>query len=342
MMKHMIRTSLAAAAVAAVLFILLSCSGCSTESSSPSGASLYQIIPGPSFPQEIETIAVMLQGNIFDELDDLRTDVLVIDHAEHGDAGSVYTSAEITGLKQSTSAKVLSYLSVGEAEDYRWYFEEAWIDASGDGLSEEAPDWISCENENWEGNYPVRYWEEAWQQILLSYVDMIQEAGFDGVFLDVIDVFEFWSDPDTCAEGLLSEEEAALRMIHLITRIAEHAREQDPEFLMIAQNAEAIVNYDEHGEYLAVIDALNLESLFYLDGEPLDPQMFGWRMEYIQDYLDAGKTVFSIDYVYEEGDASGAWIPYMVQAREYGIIGYPAHADRQLEGITPYLIYQEE
>jgi len=52
------------------------------------------------------------------------------------------------------------------------------------------------ENPNWEGNYKVRYWEPEWQDIIYgndsSYLKKILDAGFDGVYLDIIDAFEYF------------------------------------------------------------------------------------------------------------------------------------------------------
>ena len=47
-------------------------------------------------------------------------------------------------------------------------------------------------NPDWEGNYKVRYWDKQWQTIILEYVDQILEQGFDGVYMDIIDAFEFY------------------------------------------------------------------------------------------------------------------------------------------------------
>ena len=51
-------------------------------------------------------------------------------------------------------------------------------------------------NEHWAGNYKVKYWLEPWHAILYkgdnSYLSKILNAGFDGVFLDVIDAFAYF------------------------------------------------------------------------------------------------------------------------------------------------------
>jgi len=81
---------------------------------------------------------------------------------------------------------VIAYMSIGEAEDYRYYWNPAW--KTGE------PAWLDKENPDWEGNYRVKYWDTAWQDIILggdaSYLDRIIAAGFDGVYLDIVEAFE--------------------------------------------------------------------------------------------------------------------------------------------------------
>ena len=48
---------------------------------------------------------------------------------------------------------VLAYLSIGEAEDYRSYWQRDW--------SVSPPAWLGAENPDWPGNYAVNYWDEA-------------------------------------------------------------------------------------------------------------------------------------------------------------------------------------
>ena len=53
---------------------------------------------------------------------------------------------------------VIAYLSIGEAEDYRYYWKKKW--------NKKKPKWIIKENENWEGNYIVKYWSPEWKNII--------------------------------------------------------------------------------------------------------------------------------------------------------------------------------
>ena len=102
-----------------------------------------------------------------------------------------FTLSEIDILKTKANGGkrlVIAYLSIGEAEDYRYYWDKTWYAIP--------PDWLESENPNWPGNYIVRYWMPSWQQIIYgnsnAYLDKILSKGFDGAYLDIIDAFEYF------------------------------------------------------------------------------------------------------------------------------------------------------
>ena len=102
-----------------------------------------------------------------------------------------FAPAEIAALKSKKNGGarlVVSYMSIGEAEDYRYYWRAEW--------KNNPPGWLEKENPDWAGNYKVRYWDEAWQKIIYggeeAYLDKILNAQFDGVYLDIIDAFEYF------------------------------------------------------------------------------------------------------------------------------------------------------
>ena len=102
-----------------------------------------------------------------------------------------FTPAEIASLKTKPgggSRLVIAYMSIGEAENYRFYWNPAWASSP--------PAWLERENPDWPGNYKVKYWDPAWQAIIYgnnaSYLKKILDAGFDGVYLDIIDAFEYF------------------------------------------------------------------------------------------------------------------------------------------------------
>ncbi len=81
-------------------------------------------------------------------------------------------------------------MSIGEAEDYRWYWRDEW--------KKDSPSWLEEENPSWRGNFKVRYWEADWRAILFgssdSYLDHILASSFDGAYLDIIDGFEYFEN----------------------------------------------------------------------------------------------------------------------------------------------------
>jgi len=103
----------------------------------------------------------------------------------------LFTSDEVTQLKIKQNGGqrlIISYMSIGEAEDYRYYWQNLWSVGN--------PAWIENENPDWEGNYKVCYWDPEWQAIIYgnnnSYLKKILDAGYNGVYLDIIDAFEYF------------------------------------------------------------------------------------------------------------------------------------------------------
>lgn len=101
--------------------------------------------------------------------------------------GLEFTSDEIARLrlkKNGGTRMVIAYMSIGEAEDYRYYWDKSWKRGN--------PSWLDKENPRWKGNYKVKYWNPEWQAIIFDYLSLIINAGFDGVYLDIIDAFEYY------------------------------------------------------------------------------------------------------------------------------------------------------
>jgi cysteinyl-tRNA synthetase, unknown class len=133
---------------------------------------LYLINPG-----EYATKAAFL-----DAIRDTNYDILLIDLYYDGEALSSTDVASLKTKANGGSRLVICYMSIGEAESYRpyWFLLPNHL--------------IVSENPDWPGNYVVKYWEEEWQDLIYkdenSYTDKILTAGFDGVYLDIIEAYE--------------------------------------------------------------------------------------------------------------------------------------------------------
>jgi len=116
-------------------------------------------------------------------------DLLILDMFFDNDMA--FTAAEVEQMKHKANGGkrlVVCYISIGEAEDYRYYWQSDW--------KRHKPSWLDRETPEWPGNYKVRYWDPAWQEIICgsgdSYLNRILSTGFDGVYLDIIDAFEYF------------------------------------------------------------------------------------------------------------------------------------------------------
>lgn len=140
---------------------------------------LYLINPA-GFNSKADFIAAVAESNY---------DLIIMDLFAANNMAFTASEVEQLRIKQNGGSRlVVCYMSIGEAEEYRYYWNQAW--------TAEKPVWLDAENPDWAGNYKVKYWEPAWQQIIYgnddSYLSKILDAGFDGVYLDIVDGFEYY------------------------------------------------------------------------------------------------------------------------------------------------------
>jgi cysteinyl-tRNA synthetase, unknown class len=180
-------------------------------------------------------------------------DLVVIDHAPDRveSVEMLFRRAELDALKtkpDGTRRLVLAYLSIGEAENYRFYWDNAWFDDL------RRPAWLGEVNPQWVGNYPVEFWRPGWQQLIYgrsdSYLDRVLDAGFDGIYLDRADVYDQFKDRPQAKE----------EMAAFVSGLIDHARSIKPDTLVVLQNAEELVR---RKDIRSRIDGVAKESLFF-------------------------------------------------------------------------------
>lgn len=271
--------------------------------------------------------AYQLQNfNIQQIADNSTFQLVVIDYSHNGSDEQAVSAAEIRQLHDSGKT-VLSYISIGEAEDYRWYWDTDW--------SSSPPAWLGPENPEWPGNYKVRFWHPDWQGIVLQYIDKITSAGFDGIYLDIIDAYYYWAEE----EGSMPT--ASSLMIEFVHSIRGHLNSEGyPSFLVFPQNGEFII--EETGvsqaatkQYLEDIDAIGVEDLFFIgdadEDNPFAPDLA--RIAILQTYQDAGNRVFSIEYLTESSRVH----QFLHQAAVNDVVPYVSTRplDRLFDGYWP-------
>ena len=216
-------------------------------------------------------------------------DVFVIDYSADGTDPHAFTAAEVARLKVKPDGSrriVLAYFSIGEAEQYRYYWQKDW------DVPATAPAWLGAANERYRTNILVRFWDPAWQSIVFrgenNYLDRIFAAGFDGIYLDRVDVYQEFEKENPSARA---------DMEAFVKAIAVHARSRRPEFLIVPQNAEELL---DNADYRAKIDGIAKEDLLYGDGQSKranSPKRIEAGVNHLDQMLDDDKPVFVVEYL---------------------------------------------
>ncbi len=221
-------------------------------------------------------------------------DLLVIDTTKDGSDESSLTPADLARLKRKPNGQprtMLAYLSIGEAESYRSYWDPAW--------KRTKPDWLLGENPDWKENYAVCFWKPEWQGIMCgnpeARLDRVIAAGFDGVYLDKCDVFDDLKRRHRAAAS--SRPDIAGDMVAFIGHLSAYAKAKNPNFLIIMQNAEDLL---ERSDLRAHLDGVAKEELIYgIDS----PEKLNSKddLDHSREMLDLmkaeGKLVLVVEYL---------------------------------------------
>jgi len=216
--------------------------------------------------------------------------LVVIDYSSDGGEAGEWSPLEIETIRQSGKIPG-AYISIGEAEEYRYYWDPAW--------GQDPPPWLGPENPDWPGNYKVRFWDPAWQAIIFAWIDRIVNQGFGGLYLDIIDAYYFWSEE--FPENLQADADMAQFVLGIRAHLSSLGQ---PDALVIPQNGSFItVEDDVEGPladaYYDAIDAIGIEDVFYYgpadEDNPYNPD--AERLQMLAEYRSQGKTVLSVEYL---------------------------------------------
>jgi cysteinyl-tRNA synthetase len=228
-------------------------------------------------------------------------DLVVIDHCNDD---RPFSPAEVTAMRQRPDGScrlVLAYMSIGEAESYRFYWDKGW--------RRQRPSWLGKENPDWDENYAVQFWDPNWQQIIFDYADRVVAGGFDGVYLDKVDAFEDMGHKDA--------------MVDFVASIAARVKAQRPGLLVVSQNGEQLLS---SAKFCNAIDAFAREDLFYgedEDGERNEAESIRDSLKVLKRFAADGKPVFVVEYPRTDEQARSV----QREIAEQGFIGLVARRD---------------
>lgn len=123
-------------------------------------------------------------------------DLVVVDGLRDADGDDTSARARLAAAR-ATGALVIAYLSVGTVEDWRPYAPEV------------APEWTFGPMPGWEGERFADARAEGWRRIMAREAAGLQELGFDGLFLDNLDVAEDHPETQDAIVALVGEVRAA-------------------------------------------------------------------------------------------------------------------------------------
>lgn len=241
----------------------------------------------------VQNFLYQLQRADPDRIGETAFDLVVVTLGTTGNSPEV-----IPALKDSPGGPkiVLCYMSIGQAEDYRFYWDPDWY--------VNAPEWLNEGDTEWAGDYWVQYWNPEWQNIIYgtpeSYLDKIIALGFDGVYLDRVDAYVYSQEH--------GRKTAASEMVNFILDFTEYARREKPGFGVFPQNAEELgVMFPD---YMKAVTGVGVEDLYYgnpRDHEPSPPEWTAEREAILDQWVAAGKLVLTIDYTAKPDQIADAY-----------------------------------
>ena len=295
-----------------------------------------------------------------------RYDMLVIDPTVTYDWG--FNAKQMVEALKSSKAfdgihrkLVIAYIDIGQAEEWRWYWygrdsyekygpcQASFVEA----IQEWAPWVVACDPDGWAGNYPVAFWDTAWQEIVLggttlgsdlnlyfdSLMDEVIQDGFDGVYLDWVEAWEM----DAVQQRANSEgKEAGQEMLNLIRAIKEYGLRTNPSFVVIQQNSSELLTKVGGVALRGVVDAIAQEAVWW-DGDAIDDDwnnpdgydqannqdLTDYYLSRLRNYKANGFPVFVCEYAVAHAEEA-----YSRAATE-GFIGYATRRPLSYLTTTP-------
>ncbi len=219
-------------------------------------------------------------------------DWIILDVSFGGDEQSRWTPAELQTIRHGKAGrKMIAYLSIGEAENYRSYWKPGW--------KQNPPDFLMKENPDWPGNYGVKFWVKSWQQIILEEIDKITAQGFDGLYLDKVDIFEDFEYDAQKKDWIDHRINPATKhsyrkdMISWVQTVAKRARMENRAALIIPQNGSSLL---EDRSFRQTVNGIGIEDLF-TDGEQKQAEEeIRYIISFLKKLKKEGKPILCIEY----------------------------------------------
>lgn len=287
----------------------------------------------------VDSWAIQLQG--FDpaatpgRLAVANVDMLVLEPMRSQQGEAEFPMHELVRRVQASpgatlpNKRCLAYLNIGQAEDYRAYWDSGWRAPTSQQRGE--PSFLlGLDPDGWRGNYPVAFWRPEWKRCLFGHaeapLDQILADGFEGIYADWVLGF---LDPQVRAAAAADGVDPAIEMVRLLGELRSYARARYPLFVVIAQNALALA--EQRPELLAHIDAIAQEDLSFrglasatwndasagdIPAAPAGESAASDVGERLRRLREGGLPVFTLDYALQPANVAQA----ITRSRAFGLV----------------------
>ena len=162
---------------------------------------------------------------------------------------------------------------------------------------------------------------KGWQDIIYNYLNRIIIAGFDGIYMDIIDAYEYYETKKSHSDWL---------MIDFVVNISLFVKSmRGNDFAVFAQNGEELLS---NSTYLSYIDGIGREDVFFDDDEETEEDEHEEIIDDLNKALDEEKTVLIIDYPSTE-----YYYDFYKLSIENGFLPYAS--ERDLDYLNEFMFY---
>jgi cysteinyl-tRNA synthetase len=193
-------------------------------------------------------------------------DVKCFDPTADGGVGNTFWSSAQVAAARGGHGICLAYFDCGGLEPGRYYY-----DATTRAISSypAADEW---------GEYAIEFWTTTWLNITTAWVDKAMAAGFDGIYLDVVDGFGgTWvvsRAPAIGGSAAGTGAAAGKQMIAYIQNVRNYCQTKKPGFVVWVNSGvygsdgfdvplTDTATYGTSPRYVDVIDGMFIEEVLY-------------------------------------------------------------------------------
>lgn len=149
-------------------------------------ADIQQFDDANNFLILVDTDLYSTPQDLVDDISNTNYDLVVVDYYFDG---VPYNSAQIRQMQVKANGGdrlLIARVDIGHAHSDRFYWQSQWVS--------NPPEWLGDPLSSTSTSYAVNYWRQGWQDIIYgdssSYIYRVVNAGFDGAYLEGVDVVD--------------------------------------------------------------------------------------------------------------------------------------------------------